>query len=183
MATASSRAFYRSRQVFHALWPRIPADDLEYAMQLMTAAEARLFGAMERRDQRHALEVMHRLREATEERDVLIAALLHDCGKGAVPVWLRILHVVAPQFGRIAGKEGAPGWRGSAYRLQHHVEISARLVQEAGCSELTVRLVGGTHREDEAGPGAAAICGGRRELSLYASCPHPAYRRPLSGIT
>jgi hypothetical protein len=150
MATTSSRAFYRSRQVLHALWPRIPAEELEYALQLMTDAEERLFRAMQRRDQRHALEVMRRLRVSIEERDMLIAALLHDCGKGDVPVWLRIVHVAVPRFGRIVGREDHPGWRGAAHRLHRHVEISARLVQEAGCSELTVRLVGGTHEEHEA---------------------------------
>ena len=150
MATASSRALYRTRQVFHALWPRVPAEDLADARLLMSPAEAGLFASMERRDQRHALEVMRRLREHSDRRDVLMAALLHDCGKGAVPVWLRILHVAVPRLGRVVGKEGAPGWRGAAYRLHHHVKLSARLVQEAGSSDVTVRLVAGKPREDEA---------------------------------
>jgi hypothetical protein len=140
----------------HALWPRIPSSDLDYAMQLMTDAEARLFAAMQRRDQRHAIEVMRRLRAETDHRDLLIAALLHDCGKGDVPVWLRVLHVAVPRFGRALGRDGHPGWRGAASRLHRHVEISARLVESAGCSELTVRLVAGTHREDEA-PYAALL--------------------------
>ena len=150
MATASSRALYRTRQVFHALWPHVPEEDLEDARLLMSPAEERLFASMERRDQRHALEVMRRLREHTDKRDMLIAALLHDCGKGAVPVWLRVLHVAAPRVGRIVGKEGAPGWRGAAYRLHHHVELSTKLVQDAGSTDATVRLVAGKPREDEA---------------------------------
>ncbi len=150
MAIASSRALYRTRQVVHALWPRIPEDDLVYANGIMSPEERALFEAMERRDQRHALEVMRRLRAEIDDRDVLVAALLHDCGKGSVSVWLRVLHVAAPHVGRLTGKADAPGWRGAAYRLHHHVTISARLVQEAGCSDLTVRLVGGTHTEDEA---------------------------------
>jgi hypothetical protein len=128
----------------------VPAEDLADARLLMSPAEERLFASMERRDQRHALEVMRRLREHTDQRDVLIAALLHDCGKGAVPVWLRVLHVVMPRLGRVAGKEGAPGWRGAAYRLHHHVDLSAKLVKEAGSSEATVRLVAGKPRKDEA---------------------------------
>jgi hypothetical protein len=70
-----------------------------------------------------------------------------------VPVWLRILHVLAPRLGEAAGREGDPGWRGAAYRLHHHVELSARLARDAGCSGLTVRLIGGRHRPEE---GAAA---------------------------
>jgi hypothetical protein len=149
MATASFRPLYRSRQVFHALWPRIAADDLQFARGLMTEAERLLFEGMQVRDQRHALAVMRRL-QATDERDLLIAALLHDCGKGDVPVWLRIAHVVAPRFGRLTGKEGARGWRGAAWRLHRHVAISAQLVQYAGCSAVTVRLVAGTHSPEEA---------------------------------
>ena len=148
--TASSRALYRSRQVLHALWPRIDANDLEAAHRVMTAAEARLFGAMQRRDQRHALEVMRRVQAGTDKRDVLVAALLHDCGKGDVPVWLRILHVLSPRVGQVVGKAGDRGWRGAAYRLHRHVELSEELVREAGGSEVTVRLIGGRHTEDEA---------------------------------
>jgi hypothetical protein len=150
LSATSSRALYRSRQVLHALWPRIRKDEFEHAVGLLTETEQPLFLAMERRDQRHAIEVMRRLQASIDHRDVLVAALLHDCGKGHVPVWLRILHVVAPGFGRAAGKPEHRGWRGAAYRLHRHVELSAELVREAGGSELTVRLVEGSHTEDEA---------------------------------
>lgn len=146
----SSRAIYRSRQVFHALFPRIPSVDLEYALQLMSGPEVWLFHSMPRRDQRHALAVMSRLRETTDHRDLLLAGLLHDCGKGDVPIWLRILHVIAPRFGRVVGQENATGWRNAAYRLNRHVELSARLAEEAGCSAVTVRLVAGKPLPEEA---------------------------------
>lgn len=122
---------------------------MEFACGLMTVAEARLFSAMERRDQRHALAVMRRLRAEVEERDALVAALLHDCGKGGVPVWLRILHVAAPGFGAAVGRQDSRGWRGSAFRLHHHVTLSAELAQAAGCSEVTVRLIAGRHLPEE----------------------------------
>ncbi len=80
----------------HALRPRIDATDLAFARSLLTDPERELFDAMERRDQRHAIAVLTKVRVHTEDHDVLIAALLHDCGKGAVPVWLRILKVVSP---------------------------------------------------------------------------------------
>jgi HD domain-containing protein len=150
VATTSSRAVYRSRQVFHAIWPRIAAPDLESARRILTAPQWRLFEAMQRRDQRHALEVMRRLRAQTDERDLLIAALLHDCGKGDVPVWLRVLHVVMPAFGRLTGKEGARGWRGAAWRLEHHEALTVRLVQSAGSSDRTVRFVAGACTPEEA---------------------------------
>ena len=64
---------------------------------------------MQRRDQRHALEVYRRLRDASvTDPSALAAALLHDCGKGAVPVWLRILYVLRPSLiDRIAREDAA----------------------------------------------------------------------------
>ena len=48
-------------------------------------------------DQRHALEVYGRLRAATvTDPSALAAALLHDCGKGAVPVWLLSNFLIKP---------------------------------------------------------------------------------------
>ena len=137
------RPLYRSRQVWHALAPRIEPEALDFARETLSEAEWRLFDAMERRDQRHALEVALRLREKTDERGLLVAALLHDCGKGDVPVWLRSLNVLSPgAVGRIASKTGG-GWRIAAFRLRHHVELSAELAQAAGCDPTTVRLIYG----------------------------------------
>jgi HD domain len=144
------RPLYRSRQVLHALAPRIEPDAVAYAREVLSEAEARLFFAMERRDQRHALEVAGRLRENLDDRNVLVAALLHDCGKGGVPVWLRILNVLSPGLvGRVA-EEGNAGWRGAAYRLRHHAELGAEMARAAGCADTTVRLINGRVEPDEA---------------------------------
>jgi hypothetical protein len=138
------RPFYRTRQVWHALRPRIQRDDLSLAAQLLTERESLLFYAMEKRDQRHALEVTRRLMTAgVVDHDLLAAALLHDCGKGAVPVWLRIMKVLAPPFVRSTGLKGVSGWRGAAYRLAHHPEIGAQKAEDAGSSPATVRLIAG----------------------------------------
>lgn len=133
----------------HALRPQIDAAELEFARELLSETEAGLFFAMERRDQRHALEVTLRLRAATDDRALLVAALLHDCGKGSVPVWLRVLNVVSPTTTRLLAAEGR-GWRGAAHRLRHHAELSAVMAREAGCSEMTVRLINGHVEPEEA---------------------------------
>jgi predicted HD phosphohydrolase len=139
-----ARAFYRTRQVAHALKPRLDDGGLEWARSFLNAGEARLFFAMQRRDQRHALEVAGRLRaQGIDDDDLLKAALLHDCGKGAVPVWLRIAKVVSPAFVRDGGNETSTGWRSAAYRLTHHAEIGARLVRDAGSSEAVASLIRG----------------------------------------
>jgi hypothetical protein len=143
------RPLYRSRQVLHALRPQIDAGDLDFAREVLSDAEAGLFFAMERRDQRHALEVATRLRRGTDDRSLLAAALLHDCGKGSVPVWLRILNVVSPVTTGVLAAEGR-GWRGAAHRLRHHAELGAVMAREAGCSETTVRLIHGHVEPEEA---------------------------------
>jgi hypothetical protein len=143
------RAFYRSRQVFFALFPRLSRGDIRFAREHLSERQTRLFLTMELRDQRHAVEVARRLRRGTDDEALLAAALLHDCGKGNVPVWLRVLNVASADAVGLLAKEGA-GWRGSAYRLKHHVELSARLADEAGSAPMSVRLIRGEVQPDEA---------------------------------
>ncbi len=150
--SGAGQALYRSRQVWHALRPRIDDDELAEACVLMSEQEARIFFSMQRRDQRHALEVRHRLLElGSEEHDLLIAALLHDCGKGAVPVWLRIAWVAWPQAVRVLAKDGATGLRGAAYRLINHPSLGARRAEAAGSGPTTVRLIEGKALASEQG--------------------------------
>ena len=144
-----ARARYRTLQVVHALRPQIDDADLEYARSLLDEAQRDLFFTMEPRDQRHALEVASRLRPQTDNHDLLTAALLHDCGKGAVPVWLRILNVLSPDALRRLAAENGPSWRRAAYRLAHHARLGARLAAGTGCNATTVRLIRGEAEPDE----------------------------------
>jgi HD-like signal output (HDOD) protein len=147
----SLRPLYRSRQVLHALRPALAPEDLEQVKTLLSAEQASLFFDMEKRDQRHAIEVARRLRATSvaDDSDVLVAALLHDCGKGAVPVWLRILNVLSPAAVEHIAQEGAGPVRSAAHRLRHHAAIGARLARTAGCTPTTVRLIGGDVNSDE----------------------------------
>jgi len=104
---------------------------------------------MERSDQRHALAVALRLRQGTDDRSLLVAALVHDCGKGSVPVWLRALNVVSPATLSRFAAEGR-GWRDAAHRLRHHVELSVAKANDAGSSAMTVRLIHGKIEPAEA---------------------------------
>ena len=132
--------------MLHALRPRIDGDALAQAQDLLSEHESRLFFAMERRDQRHALEVMRRLGESTDDRTILAAALLHDCGKGSVPVWLRVLNVIAPWAVKGLSRAGSH----AAYRLRHHAELGATMAEAAGSNPTTVRLIRGHIEPDEA---------------------------------
>jgi hypothetical protein len=135
----------------HALRPRLDAEDLRLAHELLSEGEHNLFLTMEKRDQRHAIEVARKLRaQGIGNRELLAAALLHDCGKREVPVWLRIVYVLAPRFVQASSRQDGYGWRGAAYRLVHHVELSALAAQDADASPTTVRLVRGRPEPEEA---------------------------------
>ena len=145
-----ARAAYRCRQVLQALRPRLDPAELAAATASLSVREARLFGAMELRDQRHALEVARRLRlSGCDDPRLIAAALLHDCGKGAVPVWLRVVKVLRPSVLQRLARATGRGWRASAYRLQHHGALGAEAARAAGSDPLTVRLIAGRVREPE----------------------------------
>lgn len=138
------RPLYRSRQVLHSLRPGLIGSEVDDVKPTLTDRESQLFFAMQKRDQWHALEVKRRLvASGVDNQDLLSAALLHDCGKGAVPLWLRITKVLSPSLVRRLASAGSDGWRAAAYRLTHHAEIGARRASAAGSSSTIARLITG----------------------------------------
>jgi hypothetical protein len=120
-----------------------PSERLDLATWL-TPGQLRLFDTMHVADQRHGLDVAATLRrDGISEPDVLIAALLHDAGKGDTGVWPRVAWTLGERFGpwvwRVAGL--LPGFRPALARLRDHAETSAALAAAAGCSALTVELI------------------------------------------
>src|SRR3990172_9089339 len=116
-----SRAIYRSRQFVTSLRPRIDAGLRDEAFALLSEPQRRLFASMTVRDQQHCLDVYRCLRaQRHDDSDLLVAALLHDCGKGQIALWHRVAYVVldaaAPWFLRgIASQDGGPNWRKALY--------------------------------------------------------------------
>jgi hypothetical protein len=95
-------------------------------------------------DRRHGLDVVRTLREdGVGDRDVLVAGLLHDAGKGSVGVWPRVAWSLGEAYGSWIWRLARllPGGRGDMDRLRRHADISARLAEAAGCSPRTVALI------------------------------------------
>ena len=95
-------------------------------------------------DQRHGLDVVASLRdEGVKDRDVLLAGLLHDAGKGDTGLWPRVAYSLGQAYGTwvwtVAGVW--PGMGGSIRRLRDHAERSAVLAVEAHCPPRTVELI------------------------------------------
>jgi hypothetical protein len=109
-----------------------------------TPTQRRLFDSMHVADQRHALDVVASLRdEGVRDRDVLLAGLLHDAGKGDTGVWPRVAYSLGQAYGTwvwsVAGRW--PGMGRSIGVLRDHAERSAVLAVEAKCPPRTVELI------------------------------------------
>jgi hypothetical protein len=142
-----ARARYRSRQFFDSLRPRVDAGLQAESFDLLSPAQRELFLTMTPRDREHCLAVYDRLRrEGRDERDLLVAGLLHDAGKGRVALWHRVAYVLlsagAPGLLRRLVEPGdGASWRQALYRCLHHPRLGAERAREAGCSAGTVALI------------------------------------------
>jgi hypothetical protein len=110
----------------------------------LTPAQVRLFDAMHVADRRHGLDVVAALRSAgVDDRDVLLAGLLHDAGKGSTGIWPRVIWSLGQAWGPWVWRAASvvPGMGGALQRLRDHPEASGRLAAAAGCSMRTVELI------------------------------------------
>lgn len=143
--------FYRVRQFVASLWPRISAEEEAELRRWLPRPAVELFQQMARRDQRHSLNVLHRLQAAAPDQpDLLAAALLHDAAKTAQPgrpmrlyhrVLVVLLNAVRPGALQQIARDDPASWRYPFYVHLHHPELGARLAEQAGCSALTVELI------------------------------------------
>jgi hypothetical protein len=110
----------------------------------VTPAEQAVFESMHVADQRHGLDVVATLRaDGVTDRDVLVAGLLHDAGKGTTGVWPRVAYSLGQAYGSWVWRLTAavPGMRDPLERLRTHAATSATLAERAGCSPRTVELI------------------------------------------
>ena len=145
MSTAS-RPLYRARQFLGALRPRVDGTELKDASALLGQRLMPLFLSMSRRDQRHCLDVYGALvRTGCHDQNVLLAALLHDAGKGGlagarVRLWHRVAYVLlATASARLL--ERLAGGRGGLAALHHHCERGALLAERHGAPAEVVDLI------------------------------------------
>ncbi len=163
------RARYRIRQVLWGLRSAIAPADASEVRQLLSPAELALFAAMGPRDRRHSLLTMRRLERdaapARPSRDLRVAALMHDVGKGPVALWHRVAHVLlralSPALLNRVAREGR-GWRGALWRLVHHARLGGALLREAASSPRVIELV----EAHLTSPAAAAEMGDAELIAL-----------------
>ena len=140
---------HRVRQVREAsLGP--DAADLAVARDYLAGDLLALFGAQEPRDQRHSARTARWLLERGHagDHDLLVAALLHDAGKGAQRTRDRIVHVVTDWLPEplVAGEASRFEMRRALARSRAHSERGADLLAGAGASPRVIELTRLHHR-------------------------------------
>ena len=158
-----SRRSYRVRQFAQTFIRSVPREQLDEALEHLSANERRLFARLQPVDQRHSLAVYAAAREAAPDDHALwVAALLHDVGKGRPGridrVLLTVLETSAPWLLIRWRRRSPSSRRGRVARLAGHTEASAQLAELAGSAPdvvATIRAYG--HRDHARGRLLAAL--------------------------
>jgi hypothetical protein len=155
------RPAHRVRQFRDHLFARVGPAERADAHDLLPARAAAVFDAMPVADQRHALDVVARLRaDGQADPDLLAAALLHDAGKGyQVRLWHRVAVVlvgaVAPSQLERLGSADPASWRYPFHLQRHHERLSAQAALDAGCGPRVAAFIAGTPEGPDAQLAAA----------------------------
>ena len=128
---------YRLGQALSLLDPRVPTSVRDQAVQILNADERALFARLAPADQRHALGVYLAVQETCPHDEVLlIAALLHDVGKGrpglADRTGLTLIKALAPWLLLRWQRCPPTSRRGRIAGLAGDTEASACLAELAG---------------------------------------------------
>lgn len=148
---------YRVGQVLGGFRTAVDPEDARRIVALLSEAELQLFLSMRPRDRRHGAETLRHAERlsadqpAAPSRELLIAALLHDVGKGPLRVEDRVTYVllraISPRLvDRLARAEGLR-WRGALWRLRYHAEVGAAQLSAIGSAPRVVELTA-LHHDD-----------------------------------
>jgi putative nucleotidyltransferase with HDIG domain len=144
-----ARARHRVRQFARAATARVPEHERRAAQDLLGAGLYRLFAAMRRNDQRHALDVLTTLRHLGEQDLVVLrAALLHDAGKAGAPFTIveRSASVfLAAAVPAVLARITQTGWGARYQRYRDHARRGAELVREGGGDALLAQVIAEHH--------------------------------------
>lgn len=133
------------RQAFGYAHARVTEAERASLAGWLTPAQLELFDRMHVADRRHGLNVVAALRRTgVTDEELLVAALLHDAGKGRAT---KLAHRVVWSLGEAYGDwvwrvfEPMPTFRGGLTRMREHAERSATLAERAGCSPRVAELI------------------------------------------
>jgi len=141
-----ARARYRVRQFTRGLRPRLDPREIAEARERLSSAEFGLFLHAQPRDRRHSMDLFQLLQREGASDPMLVAALLHDVGKGQIATWHRIAFVLLGPLSAVLAGESGPRWRRALWRLRHHARLSAEMLRRIGSSSRVIEIVEGHTR-------------------------------------
>ena len=156
MRDAATDLARHTRRFFRGLRGSLSPAEERAVHQLLGPAELRLFASLQGRERRHALDVLTWLRaNASPSDELLLAALLHNTGKGALHAHERILHVLLLQFAPRTARSAsliaaAAGWDTPSRRCATTPSAEQLRLAAIGCSPRVCELV---RRHHDASPG------------------------------
>lgn len=150
--------YCRIKRFFKVLFPTVKPGEMHQAAETLPAAAFSLFCRQALPEQRHALDVAKSLKvrkiylnlSAEDYRNLIIAALLHDCGKSLVTIhlWQRVMIVLVAacpwQFMNnhiINNKSQARGLALTLEIADRHAEWGESLARKAGLNEHICLLI------------------------------------------
>jgi len=144
----AATALYRARQFFKAVIARVSSQERFLVEQVLPQNLHPLFFKMSVNDQRHSLDVFYTLKaQGYNDQDLLIAALLHDCGKalGRIGLLQRVALVLI-KAGKPALLDSLPwsdagAWYHAFYIQNEHARLGADLAYRAGASPAVVDYI------------------------------------------
>ena len=134
----------KMRQTRRHLTGRVSAAERVALATWCSPRQLAIYDGMHRADRRHGLDVVATLRASgVTDRDVLLAGLLHDAGKGDTGLLPRVVWSLGEALGEpvVRLAERSRSLAPALDRLRHHAERSAALAEAAGCPRRTVALI------------------------------------------
>lgn len=142
---------YRVRQLGRAVRERHEPIPHELVTTYLDGRAQELFYSMAPRDQAHSAKTAALIERSETDcagAELIVAALLHDTGKGRQQIWQRVTYVLlralpAGALSRLA--RPGDGTRGAFYRSLRHPQLGADLARTAGCSARVCSLIAEHH--------------------------------------
>ena len=138
------------RRFFRGFRGTLTPDEAQTVEELLGPEELRCFRALQGREQRHAVDVLSHLQaHGAPSCDLLVAALLHNVGKGRVRLYERVAYTLLAMFApRLLTRVALPdarGFRGAMAAQRDHPALGAEALAAIGVRPRVIELVRGHH--------------------------------------
>ena len=146
--------FYRIRQFWHIITSKLGDQDLQEIIDYLLPSQLQLFRKLSLGEQAHSIRVFtYLVRQQETDKDLLVAALLHDIGKSIYPlsIWERVFIVIAEKLfprrihewgeGDIISGSWVKNWRRPFVIAKYHPNWGADMAEKVNVSKNVTNLI------------------------------------------